>query len=317
MAVKDWKTNPDENTTISGIDIAEGCAPSMINNAIRQVMADIKANAEEQEDTFSKEMTGASDTADGTSGNVPAPKKGQQNKPFRGDGTFGDTLDCTTSGNLPINADGTVSNLKLAKENEESEGGQVEFESPNGNNIILDMFYDEENAERLLRIFSALALKYIIKFNIDSGTIESENAITNAVYGNADNLQLLAARLLEKSAILSLFSTDNTDNPGAFALSAIAGGVRRYFVGTSSGGLTWDGATVPVVSGGSDKGRVVSVGVVGNSYQLPAGGSWVYVIFSTNASGELTNQLAGVQAGGASVSISGASILRGFAWRVV
>ena len=40
MAVKDYKTNPDENTTISGINIAEGCAPSMINNAIRQAMSE-------------------------------------------------------------------------------------------------------------------------------------------------------------------------------------------------------------------------------------------------------------------------------------
>jgi hypothetical protein len=31
------------NTTISGINIAEGCAPSGINNAIRQLMADVKA----------------------------------------------------------------------------------------------------------------------------------------------------------------------------------------------------------------------------------------------------------------------------------
>ena len=41
MAVSDYKTNPDENPTISGINIAEGCPPSGINNAIRQLMADV------------------------------------------------------------------------------------------------------------------------------------------------------------------------------------------------------------------------------------------------------------------------------------
>lgn len=46
MAIKDYSTTPDMNTTISGINIAEGCAPSGINNAIRQLMADLK---EEQE----------------------------------------------------------------------------------------------------------------------------------------------------------------------------------------------------------------------------------------------------------------------------
>lgn len=43
MAIKDYSTTPDMNTSISGINIAEGCAPSGINNAIRQLMADVKA----------------------------------------------------------------------------------------------------------------------------------------------------------------------------------------------------------------------------------------------------------------------------------
>ena len=48
MAIKDYSTEPDMNTTISGINIAEGCAPSGINNAIRQLMADVKAEKEAQ-----------------------------------------------------------------------------------------------------------------------------------------------------------------------------------------------------------------------------------------------------------------------------
>ena len=42
MSVSDYSTDPDLNTSISGINIAEGCPPSGINNAIRQMMADIK-----------------------------------------------------------------------------------------------------------------------------------------------------------------------------------------------------------------------------------------------------------------------------------
>lgn len=41
MAVDDYDTTPGNNTTISGINIAEGCSPGGINNAIRQMMADI------------------------------------------------------------------------------------------------------------------------------------------------------------------------------------------------------------------------------------------------------------------------------------
>jgi hypothetical protein len=43
MAIKDYSTDPDLNVQISGINIAEGCPPSGINNAIRQLMADVKA----------------------------------------------------------------------------------------------------------------------------------------------------------------------------------------------------------------------------------------------------------------------------------
>lgn len=42
MAVSDYSTTPASNTTISGINIAEGCPPGNINNAFRQMMADVK-----------------------------------------------------------------------------------------------------------------------------------------------------------------------------------------------------------------------------------------------------------------------------------
>lgn len=57
MAIKDYSTDPDRNTTISGINIAEGCAPSGINNAIRQLMADVKTEKEERDVTQSAKDT--------------------------------------------------------------------------------------------------------------------------------------------------------------------------------------------------------------------------------------------------------------------
>ena len=46
MPIKDYSTDPDLNVSISGINIAEGCPPSGINNAIRQLMADVKVESE-------------------------------------------------------------------------------------------------------------------------------------------------------------------------------------------------------------------------------------------------------------------------------
>ena len=49
MGVKDYDLNPDDNTQINGINIAEGCPPSGINNAIRQIMADVKEDSDAQD----------------------------------------------------------------------------------------------------------------------------------------------------------------------------------------------------------------------------------------------------------------------------
>jgi hypothetical protein len=40
--ISEWSSTAASNTDIGGIDIAEGCAPSGINNAIRELMAQVK-----------------------------------------------------------------------------------------------------------------------------------------------------------------------------------------------------------------------------------------------------------------------------------
>jgi hypothetical protein len=44
-SIADYSATPDSNTQINGINIDEGCPPSGINNALRQLMADIKTGA--------------------------------------------------------------------------------------------------------------------------------------------------------------------------------------------------------------------------------------------------------------------------------
>lgn len=41
MAISDYNTDPDLNTSINGINIAEGCNPAGLNNSDRQIMADL------------------------------------------------------------------------------------------------------------------------------------------------------------------------------------------------------------------------------------------------------------------------------------
>lgn len=54
MGVKDYSLNADDNTQINGINIAEGCPPSGINNAIRQIMSDVKADSDAQNEALKK-----------------------------------------------------------------------------------------------------------------------------------------------------------------------------------------------------------------------------------------------------------------------
>lgn len=43
MGIKDYSLTPSSNTSINGVNIAEGCPPSSVNNAIRQEMADTRS----------------------------------------------------------------------------------------------------------------------------------------------------------------------------------------------------------------------------------------------------------------------------------
>ena len=40
--ISEWSSTPSSNTDIDGINIAEGCAPSGINDAIRELMSQVK-----------------------------------------------------------------------------------------------------------------------------------------------------------------------------------------------------------------------------------------------------------------------------------
>ncbi len=51
--ISEFSSNPGDNTDIDGINIAEGCAPSNINNAIRELMSQLKnQQAGSDGDTF-------------------------------------------------------------------------------------------------------------------------------------------------------------------------------------------------------------------------------------------------------------------------
>ena len=71
MSVADYNSDPNANTSISGINIAEGCPPSGINNAIRQIMADVKvADGGYVKTTGNQNISGGLTVSGGVSGST-------------------------------------------------------------------------------------------------------------------------------------------------------------------------------------------------------------------------------------------------------
>lgn len=69
MSISQYSPEPDDNTNISGINIAEGCPPGTINNAIRRMMADIATDVvpkfAELDERIEATFSGATETARG------------------------------------------------------------------------------------------------------------------------------------------------------------------------------------------------------------------------------------------------------------
>ena len=72
VKISEFDTNPDNNTDIDGINIAENCPPANINNAIRELMSQLKdfqvGNQASNQLAAAGGGTGLS--SPGTSGNV-------------------------------------------------------------------------------------------------------------------------------------------------------------------------------------------------------------------------------------------------------
>ena len=68
--VADYSKTASQNTDIAGVDIDEGCSPAGVNNAIREVMADIAAVYDGTQDLASPDINGG--TIDGATINNSA-----------------------------------------------------------------------------------------------------------------------------------------------------------------------------------------------------------------------------------------------------
>lgn len=83
--ISEFSATPSDNTDIDGINIAEGCAPSGINNAIRELMSQLK-----------DQQTGASGDSFTVGGNLSV----TGTSTFTGNATFSGLVQTTSGGGL-------------------------------------------------------------------------------------------------------------------------------------------------------------------------------------------------------------------------
>lgn len=258
MAVSNYSTNPDENTTISGINIAEGCAPSGINNAIRQLMADVKeaydAQAEANENlekAAETVMTGATSEAAGKSGNVPGPQAGDNNKALFGDGTYKDVVRSVggalpdSNGNveapyLPLAGGGITGSISFYRDKDYIGSILSADDDTSGKSLLVDTWEDNVDDGAFLRLHKGSdndrpGYFYLAARNTNSSAYAD-------LVGTPDNRLLWRGRRLVET--VNGITPDNNGDIRAFV---------DVWIGEASGGFTmpWDGFVIGRFAGGS------------------------------------------------------------------
>lgn len=166
MGVKDYDLNPDNNTQINGINIAEGCPPSGINNAIRQLMADVKADSDAQNEA------------------LKTPASAENLGPVKvGDGlTMGE--DGTLSANLATaEAAGLVKASETAKEGAVPLGGADGTLGEDWLKLAMDAAAAAQQAANNAQSDATKALSPAKKLGTRAGNTDSQWTLTNLTPG--------------------------------------------------------------------------------------------------------------------------------------
>jgi len=134
--ISEFSLTPANNTDIDGIDIAEGCAPSGINNAIRELMSQLKDfQGGTSGDLLAITAGGTGVSTSTGSGSLVLNTSPTLVTPLLGTPTSGTLSNCTVDGtdnvgfrNVPVNSQSAAYTLVLA------DAGKVIFHPASDNN---------------------------------------------------------------------------------------------------------------------------------------------------------------------------------------
>jgi hypothetical protein len=243
--VSEWSSNPVNNTDVGNIDIAEGCAPSGINNAIREMMAQIKdfasgADGDSQviggnlSVTGTTTLTGAVVASSGITGNLTGNTTGTHIGNVTGNvsGTASNVTGIVAIANGGTNANNAASartNLGLgsiATQNSNSvniTGGTITGVAGVGEGIGVGQTYQDVSASRALGTTYTNSTGKPIVVNMRVSTTGGGNVITMTVTVNGIVIQALVHQFAS--------STNNVDN-----VNFIVPNGQTYSVAATSNG---------------------------------------------------------------------------------
>jgi hypothetical protein len=170
-SIRDYSATNSSNTDIQSIDISEGCSPAGINNAIREVMADLKdvstgAVALESPSADSLTVTGAF-TSQGIDDNATSTAM---------------TLD--SSGNVGIGTGTVAANTKLHVK----AGTNLNFEVENASSTLRLSALNDARSANIPMQFASSQFEFI-SGNVGIGT-SSPQSIVHIDQGASDDAQL-------------------------------------------------------------------------------------------------------------------------------
>jgi hypothetical protein len=292
--ISEFSATPGDNTDIDGIDIAEGCAPSGINNAIRELMAQLKdMQTGASGDTFTLTTVNSTtvDTTnleatnlkakDGTAAGSIANTTGVvtlASSVLTTTDINGGTVDGTTIG-------ATTPSTVVATQVDITAQGDLRLQDTTGGQYVA------------LQAPSTIATSYTLTLPVDDGTsgqalitdgsgvLSWSSAASGDVYGPAsatDNavarFDLTTGKIIQDSVVTIADTTGNMAGVGTLGVGAI----------TTSGALTYGGVTLNNAVTGT--GNMV----------LSTSPTLVTPVLGTPASGTVTNLT-----GTASINING------------
>jgi hypothetical protein len=210
--ISEFSANPANNTDIDNINIAEGCAPSGINDAIRELMAQLK---DFQAGTAGDPFNGATSGAHNGTVGATTPASGaftslSYTGAFSGDGvTFADatpanTLVTTTDGRVGIGKNNPARALDVA--GSATFIGGINIDPATGTsavNLEIGAGRSGDGASFIDLIGDATYSDYGLRVIRNAGGLNSDSAIEHRGTGS------LTLRTIEVAPLV--FSTSNTE----------------------------------------------------------------------------------------------------------